>query len=409
MPDYNHLRELCLKSTEISTEALDEFLIYYAAGKDKLDEEFETRLSRFKQPIRPMPASWIRMLKSQYIGHRIFKQGGLIQKYLNHQPIKDLETDQLNYLKTQAARPWRFSFSVILDKPAVDFYFMEDVFTGETYLLYSRSVGLILETHAVMLWFNLIGYNGECWQTYGPLAHYNSFDADDIFFYATEVNAAIDAPEKLTEDVEKNPMPYMVLMTGSGYPLSIMQGHEMVHVISETPIGKLDVATLKNDFKIEYADGIFKLSQDLWSEPPHLAEVYYEEENGIIYVFALTDLGFKETVKNLNAHGVSIPEEADIRLHLTMLTLIEKLLKKEIVLNPFIDQFEIPTTPESDEMMDRMNQLLALALPYINADQDPDIAKLAKEAGVDPETARQILEPSIARAKELRSMKGPFR
>jgi len=408
MPDFNHLRKLCQHATEISAEVLDEFLIYYAAGKDKLDQEFESRLSRFKHAIRVMPASWVRLLKSQYIGHRIFKEGGLIHKYLNHSAVKDLEAEQQNYLKTQAAHPWRFSFSVILSNPALDFYLMEDVFTEETYLLYSKSIGLILPEHRVMLWFNLIGYNGECWQSYGPWAHYNSFDPDDIFFYASEVNPAIESPTELNEDVEKNPMPYMMLMIGSTYPLTVMRGYEMVHVVSETPVTKFNQSALKKDFKIEYADGIFKLSQEPGCLPPHFSEAYYDEGNRIMHVFAMTDFGFKEIVKNLNKHGVGIPEEADTRLHLPMLTLIEKLLKKDIVLNPFSPLFEVPTTPESDEMMKKINHLLRLALPFVNDDKDPDVEALAKEAGVDPETARQILESAIARAKELRNMKGPI-
>lgn len=75
----------------------------------------------------------------------------------------------------------------------------EDVFTNEKYLLYSPAVKLTLQERNPLLWFNLISFNGECWQTYGFIAAYNSFTTDDIFFYATEVNHKINNEQDMPE------------------------------------------------------------------------------------------------------------------------------------------------------------------------------------------------------------------
>ena len=52
--------------------------------------------------------------------------------------------------------------------------------------------------------------------------------------------------------------------------------------------------------------------------------------------------------------------------------------------------------------MSKINGFLSLALPYINAGQRLDIAALAREAGIDPELAAEILQTTMGRINEMR-------
>jgi len=402
MPDYNQLRDLCQNDSNISKAVIDEFLLYYAAKRDKLDREFETRISRFRDIEREMPSNWKGLIKAQFIGHRIFKEGGLINKYLNHTAIKELGKEEQNYLKKMANHHWRFSFSEVSDNPAPDFYEMEDVFTGEVYLLYSRSMSQILSEHPILLWFNLIGFNGSCWQTYGPVVSFKCFSPDDIFFYAAELNPVIESEADLTEDIDENPIRYMMLTAGSNYPLIESRGHEVVQVYGEGRSADFDIQKLKSEFKVEYAESVFKLSHPVWSEPPHSSEAYYVEESGVVSLTALTDRGYQEMSSLLKKHGVDVPSDPDIRIHLPMLTLMEKVFKKRPELHPYTRLFETKTSPESEAMMSKLNQFMALALPYINSGKEPDVDALAKEAGVDPMTARDLFQNAMDKIREMR-------
>src|ERR1700678_1300081 len=69
MPDYSQLRDLCQQESDISGAVLDKFLLYYAAVQDKIDRQFETRISRFRATEREMPGNWKDLVKAQYIGH----------------------------------------------------------------------------------------------------------------------------------------------------------------------------------------------------------------------------------------------------------------------------------------------------------------------------------------------------
>jgi hypothetical protein len=59
-----------------------------------------------------------------------------MQKLTQHEP---------DYLQNLVACPWRFIFSVVTRRPHDNFFEMEDVFTGESFLLYSSGIGDILQ------------------------------------------------------------------------------------------------------------------------------------------------------------------------------------------------------------------------------------------------------------------------
>jgi hypothetical protein len=90
MKDFKYIRNHCEKGNKVSAIVIDEFLLYYAADRDKLAAEFEQKVSRFKPIYKKMPQSWYGLVKAQYICHRIFKQNGLIHQYLNHSVLKNL-------------------------------------------------------------------------------------------------------------------------------------------------------------------------------------------------------------------------------------------------------------------------------------------------------------------------------
>jgi hypothetical protein len=402
MPDYEHFREVCEQNSKASATIIDDFILYYAAEKDGLDREFDKLINRFKHIYREFPQGFINRLKSQYIIHRVFRQNGLINRYLRHAAILRLEIAEQVFLEEQAESPWRFSFSEIASNPSPDFYEMEDVFTGNSFLLHSPSISKTLEEYPVSLWFNLISFNGSCWQSFGPVIYYKSFDADDIFFFATELNGDLETVDDMLNDLEANPIPYMMLTVGSGFP-NIMHGNfETVNVAGEANTIITDTQSLKDEFRIEYVPHVFKFSHAKWSEPPHLTEAFYDENNDTLSVYGLTDQGYEQVVKILNKYGFSLPPIRSIRLHLPMLMTINKLLKKPLEINPYSHLFEIPASVKEKELESKLNQVLSIALPSINAGKQPDIEEIAKKVGLDPETARDLIQHSMERINKLK-------
>jgi len=391
MPDFDQLLEICRNNSMISEKVIDQFLIYYAAAQDKVDREFDKRIARYRHIIGDMPPGWKGQVKTQYIARAIFGKNGLLKKYLKHAAIGMRDAEDREFLERSSQTPWRFTFSEVVANPAKDFYEMEDVFTAETYLLYSPSMTTILAEHQVILWFLLIGFNGDCWQTFGPLVNFKGLDPDDIFFYSLEVNPEIGSDEDLVEDIDRNPVRYMVLFAGGNYPLLMMRDHEIVQNYSEIDVKDFDYQDIKKNFKIEYADSVFRLTHEKWGQVPYYGEIYYKEGEKII-VSALTDQGYRELAKILRAQKIDVPMEADIRVHQTMLALIETLINRHIDLSPYSKRFEKKKSASEEEMLTKINRFSNLVLTYVNAGKKPDIDALAAQADIDPVTARDLYE-----------------
>ena len=85
-----------------------------------------------------------------------------------------------------------------------------------------------------------------------------------------------------------------------------------------------------------------------------------------------------------------------------MLTAVKDILRKDLHQNPYEELFERKSTPREQEMTKKLNRLLSLALPLINAGKEPDIEALAKEAGVDTGTTPDLLARTMGRMDKLR-------
>lgn len=131
MSDFKKIKQICEENSKISSKVIDEFLIYYAAERNNLEQEMNNRFAAYKHIIRKFPNELTNRLKAQYIAHKVFKQEGLIKSYLNHSALRNLPEKDRNFLVSQADQSWRFSFSIIKNNPAGNFYMMEDVFSNE--------------------------------------------------------------------------------------------------------------------------------------------------------------------------------------------------------------------------------------------------------------------------------------
>ena len=401
MQSFEKIKTICEETSSISSVVIDEFLLYYAAAQNNLERVMNRRFARYSHVTEEFKKEWINMLKAQYIVHEIFREGGMIKKLLNHSALQNLLKKEREFLEKQSERPWRFSFSVIADRPAEEFFTMVDVFDGYEYLLYSPGISKIIHEQGMRVWFNLIGYNGACWQSYGPIGAYKSFDPDDIYFFATEVNPEIEYDEDVLADVERDPLPYMMLLSGSEYPVTVHKEDEIVITMAEYDLDKLDTMSLSQSFKREYNAGVYRLSLKRKGGPPHFSQAYYDENEKIILLSAMTDRGFQALVNNINKYGFHFSEEPFIRVHPAMLIVTEKILKRKITLNKYEELFSIDSSEEEKEEMEKLNNFLHMAMDAINEGGEPDIEALARKTGVDVETARDLFRQVMKKFKDM--------
>lgn len=401
MESFEAIAKHCETNSRLTKPLIDDFLIYYAVQKDHLEKKMNQKLKQYKHITRNIPSSYVNILKSEYIASQIFRKNGLIGKYLQHSNIKALNSEEYDFLTYQYEHPWRFSFALILHRPAEDFFQMHDVFTGEEYLLYSPGMSRTLNDQPLHLWFNLIAYNGKCWQTYGVIIGFNGFTPDDLFFFATELNPDLEDDEDLVREVEKNPWPFFMLMSRSTIPLTQMQGERLAHHSALDEVSSFPFDQLKEVFRIRWKDGVYELQMEEGSEAPHFAKAYYDEMKSILLRSALTKTGFAQLTETLRQNGMELDPEPMVEVTPGMLLTAQEILRRKINLNPYEERFVDRDNKENEELK-KHNHLLQLAMPFINNNEPLDIEKLAAEADVDVEVAKDLLEKVREHIQKLR-------
>lgn len=275
------------------------------------------------------------------------------------------------------------------------------MFREEEFLLFSPSIADLNASGNTMLWLNLIGYNGSCWQSYGPIGAYQSFGKDDVLFFATEHNPDIEEGWGVCADIEKNPLPYMMLLSGAAYPRTYHKEDETIYNLAEYDMFDLDTARLKRSFTSEYDSGVYRFTDNKYGEYPHFAQLYFDERMRIVLFTAMTDRGFHELIRNFNSYGYDFSESPALSVRLQMITTAEAILKRRIVVNEYFDRFKETSNPETTEAVGKLNDLMALVLPDINAGRKPDIEAAAMKAGVSIETAHELLEQVMAKFDQM--------
>jgi len=359
MKTYDELRTICELTSQISERVVDDYLISYAAGHHGLEKKMEKQFAPYKHVGKKLGKQAVNMLKSQYLAHKVFKDGGLLGKFMKHPALGRFTGRDRDYLDQQLKLPWRFSFSVIVDEPAADFYMMEDVFSGKQRLLYSPGVSRILDSGSPVLWFNLIGFNGFCWQAYGPVVYYNGFEADDIWFFATELNPDLEEFAEVPADVELNPLPFMMLISGSTLPLTFHGEDQLLFLLAEQSLKDLNTAQLKKEFKTEYDQGVYRISHKGWGEHPHFSQAFFDEKKHLLLFSSMTHRGFVALVEAFNEFGYDFPTEAYLSVNMTMLATAAGILDKKIVLNEYLNLFEKESDPKKDKVLEDINAFIA--------------------------------------------------
>lgn len=402
MKDFKNIRLICEENSNISEKLIDRFLLYYAAHHNNLEREMNQKFAAYKHLNHLLKTEWINRLKSQYIIHRVFKKDGLIKGFLKHPALKALDEKEREYLEFHAEHPWKFSFSIITGNPSESFFMMEDVFTNEEFLLYSPGVKQTLKEKPVLLWFNLISYNGACWQSFGPIGAYSSFEPDDIFFFATELKSDITGEDQLLSNLESNPLPYMMLLCGGSAPLVFNREDQFVHVLAEYELESINTKKFTKTFITEYNKGVYRLSLKTWSEYPHFSQAYYDENKKILVLSSMTDRGFAALVEGTNEYGYKFSFDPLLRVNASMVLSASDILKKKIRLTEYEDLFVKESSASSRKTHDELNAFIGLVLPDINAGHEPDINAAALKSGIDINTAKKLVEEMKGSIKKLK-------
>src|SRR5690554_549558 len=358
MPDYQRMRYICDKTSRISDRFIDDFLLYLCAQEEGLGEKFAQKLVNYKHLVEKMPKGWDFGLMTQYTAFQLFRRGGLAQKYISHPKVLKRNAKEIDYLKFQAEHPWRFVFCSVNQFLRDSFFEMTDVITGEEFLLYSPAVASLEEKKSVSIYFLLIGFNGQCLQTYGPVAYFQGLLPFDLHYFTKQICSAPVSWDEIPMVIEEDPLPFLMLWVGAERPLVYHRKDMVVNTFSAYRVEQFDAGEYASKFFVEQKEDLYKLSFKRWHRFPHFCQCFYSAKDRILHISAQTERGYDKLITTLNQMGHEFSREPQNRATMVMMFLARDILEKEIKLNPYAEYFaeqSAPSSPEEKQMMERLN------------------------------------------------------
>ena len=396
MTDLDNIRHFCETRDNTANHILNDILIPYVAERENYLRKLKKMLAPYRHVTKEMPEDWEDMIMTQFVTHRTFRENGLIHRYINHSEIKLLEDKKQQTLREMKEQPWFFRFSYITDNPATSFYRMYDIFRDEEFLLYSHGIREVLEKEDhIQLFFNLYSYNGMCWRSFGPVSYFQSFNRDDILFYATEIDDREPhlIAENINEIIETNPIPFMMLYSGARYPATYHGDMRLARHYSEYEL-PVETEQLRDQCDIATVEDVSKITLPDWEAFPHFAKAYYDHLDEVLYIEAMTLPGFATMADLFHDYGYPTAPIPELRVNMGMLTTASHILKREIQFGPWEHLF----STEEDEtgggqkgVPEEINAFLEELMPLLNSGEEPDIDALAARYGIDPENAREVV------------------
>jgi len=386
--EWNSLRCHSLEQAELSKRLIDNFLVPYAAPRENLEKEMVKKL----KPVLRMVHAWSEQIMSlamgEYITFQLFREGGLIKKYLNHSAIKSLMQADQDFLSDASSKPWGFSFIRVVENPVEDIFMVQDILTLEEYVLHSPSIQKVSEMEKQHVWLIFRGFNGKCWTCYGLNICLPGIDIDDLYFYATEMDPEISTSEEIRDHVHKNPFHWLILLEISQKPVVVFKDKPLRLISAEDEIEFNLNEKSFGQFEIQEEDGVYQLALKTDGRDYYKGTAYFDQETGELYRFAIGNDAFDKLTQELITAGMDIPKEYTVSISPITHLFVEDALDRTIDFHPYRNMFL--ASEIAQKKIDQMNDFLSMAIPIFNAGSTPDLEDLADEAGIDLKLAQEL-------------------
>jgi|GEM_PF-3382548 len=388
------IRKRC-EVNPIHEDSLIAELLNFSEIEYKTDKKFDRKAKKYRRRLKELSKEHFIHLSAQFVAFELFRRGGLLKKCLRKMDLNYWPGEEIDFVKYSAKKPWRFSYCEVIDNPAEDIYIMRDCFSYEEFTLYSTGVAKLQEKeeHFIHTWFILIFHNGKCYQSYGPLTYFAGFLADDIYFFATEKNPAITSEKDLLADLNRDPIPYMMLVAAGRFPLIVSRGHVVQFFSATIDAPMPHFKLLQKEIDLDHKKGVYRIGLKKYHMPPHFSRAYYDSKTRELQLHALTEEGFYALVDIFKKQKLTSEILPDIIVSPAMVNTTEKILDKKVKIDQYEHLFKNKTRiPEEDSETEKINHYLSILTDKLNIKEEPNIAELAKEAGISLSQARDLFE-----------------
>lgn len=403
MTDYPAIERRCRRNSRYSETLVDGFLLDYSDERDDTVRDFTRDLEMYRHITADLPEHWFTHVITQYLGFRLFREKGLARKYRGHPAMRQRSEEELEWLDRQFTEPWHFCFCTILNQPHRDFYMMQDVCSGEIFLMYSpamsRGIDDLQGWPALSL--VLMNSNDTCRETYGPLLHFKGLFPGDLVFFARQLQSNLRRLEEVPAVINRDPIPFILLSRWGNMPATVhKQDFLILHRLDIHNVN-IDPVRMKKNFTLNQRDHVLKYELKRWRRHPHFAGCIYDTRKRLLIARAMTERSWEKLTDALEDAGVKIDSRHLLRGTASVVVMAEQLFGRKFQLTDYDKLFEEAVDPDRQAELDKLNAFLSGYFEAWNRGVETDIDSLARAYGIDPAMAHDIIE-QITRDQNLR-------
>lgn len=389
--DLKAILETCNETSKV-LGSVEEDVVMWAVHKEKVLSAYNRLLRKKSALVEKFPERWLGMTASQVAAGQVFTHPKRTRKYL-HNFRDELRPEEVALLQYFIQEPWFYSVLILEDILEMDFFTVVDVENRDRYLLYSQSVREVSRTGA-RLYLTLLFYNGECYQTFGPLHYYRGFQPYDFEYFAKLLSPLFYLENGLSATIANNPTPFLLLDVSTETP-PVAHKDKLVQICSqEFPLADFDAQRYSKDFEIESKHAVVRCKLKGEDNPFRSAAAFYDGTKKKLFVRA-TQLDLYRKIRDILAENIPLPEDPYWFASMNMKMTANEVLDKDIPATSYVDMFEEdqkPLSPEEKRQLDTFNALLQDLSLRRNEGVHYRLEDLAEKHGVDLETARQAEE-----------------
>lgn len=402
--DYPALERRLRMNSRNSETLVDGFLIDYCDQRDNAIRDLIRGLEPYRNIVDEMPPGWLEYVSSQYIAFRLFRGKGLVRKYRGHDAVRRRSPEELAWLERQLMEPWRFCFCRILYQPYRDFHMMEDVCSGEEFLMYSPALNRWIEEVGgwPALSLVLVNSNDVCRETFGPIANFKGLLPDDLVFFARQLQPHVRYLDDVPAVIDRDPIPFMMLYRWGEIPAAVHKKDFLIAHRADIHNVAPDPARLEEHFVLERRDHVLKCELKRWRKHPHFAECFYDTRKKLLIARAMTERSWHKLASALEYANVDIEFRHVQRGSAMAVMMAEQLFGRNIHMTSYDKLFTEPVDPDMQAELDKLNAFFSGYFEAQNRGVKADVDALARAFDVDPAVARDMIE-QIGRNHDLRT------
>jgi len=227
----------------------------------------------------------------------------------------ELSDAAMDFLKTAVEEPWYMTAFELLAEEGEQLIRFVDYDDDRQYIVHSPGLRQMF-SQGRRVCYALLFYNGECFQTYGPLYYLEWAQPMDLQYFAERVDPQLYRREGLMEVMTANPLPWAALYPYARYPRMHHRQHVMEVCDAEVPLRHLPEEKLPPQAEIRRHGHVLRAALDP-EDSFYGPRVIWDGKKGRLLVQAMTAAGYEQG-RELLRPIAELPEHPQSRCSGTM-------------------------------------------------------------------------------------------